>query len=73
MKDLAKLELCGLTPRTRRRRVPSGYAPWMPHPEAALKKAPTGIRAAGFDHHLIKPVDPAVLSDLMGRAIPGAP
>ncbi|HXR90604.1 MAG TPA: ATP-binding protein [Steroidobacteraceae bacterium] len=30
-------------------------------------------RAAGFDHHLIKPVDPAVLSDLMGRAIPGAP
>ena len=30
-------------------------------------------RAAGFDHHLIKPVDPAVLRDLMGRGLPGAP
>ena len=25
-------------------------------------------RAAGFDHHLIKPVDPQVLRDLMGRS-----
>lgn len=30
-------------------------------------------RAAGFDHHLIKPVDPEVLRDLMGRNLPGAP
>ena len=30
-------------------------------------------RAAGFDHHLIKPVDPEVLRDLMGRSPPGAP
>jgi PAS domain S-box-containing protein len=30
-------------------------------------------RAAGFDHHLIKPVDPEVLRDLMGRPLPGAP
>lgn len=30
-------------------------------------------RAAGFDHHLIKPVDPEVLRDLMGRSLPGPP
>ena len=30
-------------------------------------------RAAGFDHHLIKPVDPEVPRDLMGRSLPGAP
>jgi two-component system, sensor histidine kinase len=30
-------------------------------------------RAAGFDHHLIKPIDPEVLRALMGHARPGSP
>jgi len=30
-------------------------------------------RAAGFDHHLIKPIDPEVLRDLMGKSVPTRP
>jgi two-component system CheB/CheR fusion protein len=30
-------------------------------------------RAAGFDHHLIKPIDPEVLWDLMGERPPAPP
>jgi CheY-like chemotaxis protein len=58
-----------------RRALPLSSADWPP-PLDDLKVALTGYgrdedkqktKAAGFDHHLVKPVDPDVLQDLVSR------